>query len=309
MALAAPLRAAPGKAVIEFDGGAESLLDARATRRLVALELADVVVPPAPEQGETALFYRVLADGEGRVRIELWERGTLHGVRVVSAADGGRALGARRVALAAAELARRLRAHRLRAKVVAARTRAHEAERARILRERTLDGPVALRSSFAAELFAGEGDLLLGPALALELDAKPFGRVDVGLGMRGGELGFTGRSLSLFELELGFARRFVLSRTLDLDLGLATRAGLVSLAGAREVDAVPGETESWWARALGVARLEPRLTRELRAEIGLLGGPVLRSVPLVTVDGRDRELGGWFFGAELGLVVTPPAGR
>ncbi len=309
LALTGPLRAAPDKAVIEFDSGAENLLDARATRRLVALELGDVVVPPAPEREETALFYRVLADSQGRVRIELWERGELHGVRVVSAADGGRSLGARRVALAAAELARRLRAHRLRARVLAARTQAQAAERERVRRERTLDGPVALRSSLGGELFASEGDFLFGPALALELSAPPLGRVDFGLGMRGGELSFTGRPVELFELELGVARRFALSGALDLDLGLAARAGLVTLGGARELDGMAGETQSWWARAVGALRIEPRLTRELRAEFGLLGGPVLRSVPLVTTSGQDERWGGWFFGVELGLVVTPSAGR
>jgi hypothetical protein len=307
--LAAPLGASPGKAVIEFDAGAESMLDARVTRRLVALELGDVVVPPAPDQGETALFYRVLADTDGRVRIELWERGELHGVRVVSAEDGGRHLGARRVALAAAELARRLRTHRLRTQAAQARAKALAAERERIAKARTLDGPVALRSSFAAELMTSEGDFLLGPSLAIELDTAPFGRLDVGLGLRSGELSFTSRSVEVLELELGYARRFALTPALDLDLGLGARAGLVWLAGAREVDGVAGEPQSWWVRAFGVARLEQRLTRELRGELALLGGPVLRDVPLVTRAGHDERWGGWFLGAELGLVFTPPGGR
>jgi len=295
--------------VIEFDAGAESLLDVRATRRLVALELGDVVVPPAPDQSETALFYRVLADTAGRVRIELWERGELHGVRVVSAADGGRHLGGRRVALAAAELARRLRTHRVRAHAAETRANALAAERERIAKERTLNGPVAVKSSFGAELFTSDGDFLLGPSLTLELSTPPLGRLDFGANMRGGELSLTGRSVEVLELELGFARRLVLGPSLDLDLGLGASAGLVSLAGAREVDAIPGETQSWWARLRGVARIQPRLTRELRGDFGLLAGPVLRDVPFTTASGHDERWGGWFVGAELGIVVTPAGGR
>jgi hypothetical protein len=307
--LAAPLSAQPELAVIEFDGKAEALLDARATRRLVALELSDVVVPPAPEQELAALFYRVLGDAAGRVRIELWERGELHGVRVVSAADGGRHLGARRVALAAAELARRLRANRVRAEVAAVRAKALEAERERVARESTLEGPAALRASFGTELLLADGDWLFGPSLALELSTPPFGRIDLGVGMRGGELGFTQRSVETLELELGFARRLVLTPRLDLDLGLGARAGLLSLAGVRELDDMRGETQSWWARALGVVRLEPRLTREARLDLGVLGGPILRGVPLQSQDGRSERWEGWFVGAELGLVLTPAGVR
>src|SRR6185295_17665832 len=57
----------------------------------------------------------------------LWERGEYHGARVVSGSNAAGQLGARRVALAAAELARRLKKKR---QLQAERERAAEAERA-----------------------------------------------------------------------------------------------------------------------------------------------------------------------------------
>jgi hypothetical protein len=263
-----------------------------------------VKVPPAEGREDVALFFRVLGAEEGRVRVELWERGEPHGVRLVSAADGLR-LGARRVALAAAELARLLRAARLRERRAAERERTLAAERERAERARTLDGPVALRSAFTAETIDG-GDLyLVGPELALEISLEPLGRLDVGAGVRGGELQATGRVAESLELELGFARRFVLTSALDLDVGVAARAGVLTLGGVAGVDDISGQTETWWSRALASVRVQPRLSRELRLDAGVLGGLVLRRVPFELASGQRDDLGGAFFGAELGLVFTP----
>src|SRR6187399_284920 len=73
-----PLAAAPHPASIEIDARAEALIEPRAVRRLVQLELADVDVRPAPGQRDTVLFVRVLGAGEGQLRIELWERGVAY---------------------------------------------------------------------------------------------------------------------------------------------------------------------------------------------------------------------------------------
>ncbi len=295
--------------MLEFDPEAESELDVRLTRRLIDLELGDVVVPPAPAQTDTVLFYRVLSAEEGKIRIELWERGELNGVRVVSATEGGRNLGARRVALAAGELARRLRTKRLRTQAAAVRLRQQKAEQARRERERTLDGPVALGSSLSGEYFPGQGTWFAGPALRLELSTPPFGRIDLGLGLRAGELGETSASAESFELELAFAHRFALNPVWDLDLGAGLRAGLLSLADVSEVDSMPGETQSWWSRGLGRARLERRLARDARLSFGLELGAVLRGVPLRDERGERDRVEGFFVGAELGVVLTPAAKR
>ena len=117
--------------MIEVDAAAERLVDARTLRRLIALELADVEVPPEIDGQASALFYRVLGDTPGFVALELWERGTLHGSRRVSSAEPGGHLFARKVALAAAELARALRQQRqARRRLEARRLVRERAERA-----------------------------------------------------------------------------------------------------------------------------------------------------------------------------------
>ncbi|HYP90384.1 MAG TPA: hypothetical protein VEQ59_19565, partial [Polyangiaceae bacterium] len=103
----APARAAPASVVVEIDLGAERLVDARSARRLVPLELADVALPTT-SRGTPVLFFRVLGRDAGTLRLELWERGEFHGARTLSGAGENPQLVARRVALAAAELGRRL---------------------------------------------------------------------------------------------------------------------------------------------------------------------------------------------------------
>jgi hypothetical protein len=172
-------------------------------------------------------------------------------------------------------------------------------------RARTLDGPVALRSVLSAETVDG-GDLyLVGPALTLELSVKPFGRIDIGAGVRGGELEATGRITESLELELGFSRRFVLTNALDLDAGVAARAGVLTLGGVSGVDDIAGQAQTWWSRALASVRIQPRLSRELRLDAGVSGGLVLREVPFELASGGRDDFGGAFFGAELGVVFTP----
>src|SRR6187431_2323057 len=85
----------------------------RATRRLVQLELSEIDVPQASanKRSRAPLFFRVVLV-EPDVRVELWERGEYYGARGVSGSNAAGQLGARRVALAAAELARRLQRRR-----------------------------------------------------------------------------------------------------------------------------------------------------------------------------------------------------
>lgn len=294
----------PDAAIIEFDPRAETLLDTRAARRLVDLEIRDVQVPPAEGREDTALFFRVLGAEDGRVRVELWERGEAHGVRLVSAADG-RSLAARRVGLAAAELTRLLRSERVRERRLRERERALRAARERRERERTLDGPLAVRSTLHGELVAGDELYLVGPALALELSVKPLGRLDVGVGLRGGALGTSEGTAESFELELGFMRRFPLTSALDLDAGIAVRAGVLTLGGVAGVDDIVDQHQSWWSRALAVVRVEPRLSRNVRLDVGAQGGLLLRRVPFELEGGRRADLSGAFVGVELGVVLTP----
>lgn len=290
--------------VTEVDAAAERLVDARAVRRLIGLELADLQVPPDAGQPAPALFYRVLGDGRGFIELELWERGTLHGNRRVSSAERGGHLFARRVALAAAELARALRQQRLaRQRIQARRDARDRAVRAR-LRTQTLEGPLALR----AAALAGRGKDASLAATGLTLGATLAGRtrLDAGTRLIATELDHRRSRALSFELSLGPAHRLRLSPALDLDLSASFAAAAVHASGVRDVDAISGQDESWSARGALALRLEPRLSRSLRASFGVEIGHSLRAVPLTLASGEAFELGGPYAGFELGLVLTPP---
>lgn len=298
----APAHAAPTLVVIEIDPAAEQMLDPRGARRLIQLELGDVDVPPPVGHDEPRLFYRVLGDGTG-VRVELWERGDLIGSREVSSAQGSALLTSRRVALAAAEIARHLRQQR----ILRARTEEREKERreaeARALSERTLDGPVALRSSVSGLLYSDFR--LLGTSLTEELSIRGATRLDLAVNGQAGWLQNRSHRLTWLSIEVGPAHRWALGDQLDLDLGAFVAAGVVSLGGALGVDGVEGQTETWSARAGLSLRLEPRLTRDARLELGLVGGTVLRDVPVQLRGEETRSYGGGFVGLEVGVVLTP----
>jgi hypothetical protein len=290
-------------AAIEIEPRVEAALDARAVRRLIQLELSEVVVPPRPGDAEAELFVRVLSGAEGQLRVELWERGEQHGARLVSGVQNAPSVAARRVALAAAELARGLRLRRRNLLIAAERAhrRAQREERLRL--SRTLDGPVALRAG--GEWVWGRNLWLAGPTL--DGEAHLFGRlrVDVGGAWAFGRLTPGRTGVESFALRAGPARRFALGAHLDLDLGVRAEAALLTFHGVHAVDQLQGERQSWSARLLGAARLERRLTRGLRLEFGVIGGAALRRVPVTLADGRSVRLGGALVGGELGLVFTP----
>jgi hypothetical protein len=257
-----------------------------------------------------ALFVRVLPAGEGRIRVELWERGEAHGARSVSGTSGGAQVIARRVALAAAELARGLRQKR------------RAAERARLLeerrkmlaeqaeRERTLDGPAALRPALSGTL-VGLGDIALaGPSITGELNVAGATRLDLGAAAGFGMILDSDSAVETLELGFGPAQRVpVPSLGLDLDFSAFVRAGVLSFADVAAVDGILGQRQSWWARAGAASALELRLARTTRLSIGFSMGAVLRRVPVTLDDGRELRLGGFFLGTELGVVFTPPVPR
>src|SRR6478752_3191405 len=170
-----------GPVVVEIGDSAESLLDARATRRLVQLELSEIDVPAASgnKRARAPLFFRVVQVGPD-IRVELWERGESHGARVVSGSNAGGQLGARRVALAAAELARRLQKKR---RIQAERERLSElarAEEAQREARRALDGPFALRSGLEVSSIGALSGILLGPRLLGQWTLSKRSRVEAG---------------------------------------------------------------------------------------------------------------------------------
>lgn len=272
-------------------------------RRLIQLELSDVGVPPRPGESEAELFVRVLSGEEGQLRVELWERGEQHGARLVSGVLRTPSVAARRVALAAAELARGLRQKRRLLAIQAGRALRRAEREERLRRERTLEGPAALR--VAGEWVWGKSLWLAGPTLDGELSVLGRLRLDVGAAWTFGTLTPQRTSVESLSFRAGPARRFVLGTHTDLDVGVRAEAAMLTFHGAYGVDQMRGERQTWSARALGAVRLERRLSRGVRLELGVLGGAVLRRVPVTLADGRSLRLGGTLVGGEVGLVLTP----
>ena len=304
-ALSLSLRAyaAPASVVVEIDGAAERLVDPRSARRLVPLELSDVALPASGARGAPVLFFRVLGRNDGSLRIELWERGEYHGARVLSGAGENPQLVARRVALAAAELGRRLARKRDATLARDERLRRAREARAREQRERTQDGPVALRSELGLGVVPGKL-LLFSSRLNGELSLRGPWRLDVGAELGGGSL-TPSLTSELSGVSLGPAYRLLLTRGLDLDLGLHAAALLLQVPQAHSLDKLVAQTSSWTARLSLTPRFEVRLSRQLRALLGAEAGAILRPLPYET-EPSPKRLSGLWFGASLGIVVTPP---
>ena len=302
--LGAPVcRAAGTPVLVEISDGAETLLDARAARHLVALELSDIHVLELGNRAPMPLFFRVVQQGQD-LRVELWQRGEFHGARLVSGTNSGGQLSSRRVALAAAELARRLhkkrqvQAERERAEALArAAARAEEARHA-------LDGPLAARPSLA---FADVGSLaamLAGPRLLGQWSFARHTRLDVGFAWLAGSAPDSAKTEWL-EVSLSPSRRLQLADGFDLDLGVNVAAAWVRLAHVRSVDAILDQNETWSARATALVRLEPRLSRQLRLSIGGEAGLLLREIPFQPLSAGADRLRGMWLGVDLGVVFTP----
>jgi hypothetical protein len=291
--------------LVELDDAAEPLLDARATRRLVALELADidVALPGGSKQASAPLFFRVVRV-EQNLRVELWVRGEYHGARLISGSNALGQLGARRVALAAAELARRLQKRR---QIQAARERALAlANAARAAREarRALDGPLAVRPSLELAEIGDRSATLIGSRLLGQWTFVRRTRLDLGLAWFAGAA--PDRAWAEWaELSVAPMQRLAIAETLDLDLGLTLAAAWLRFSRVRGVDAIADQHETWSARAAAVARLEPRLSRRLRLSIGAEAGLVLREIPFQPMSGGADRLRGMWLSLGLGVVFTP----
>lgn len=305
-ALTAREASARGEPVlVEIGDSAETLLDARATRRLVQLELSEIEVPPASgnKRVRAALFFRVVQVGAD-VRVELWERGEFHGARVVSGSNAAGQLGARRVALAAAELARRLQKKRL---MQAERERLAElarAEEAAREARRALDGPFALRSSLELASIGDFAATLAGPRLLGQWTLAQRTRIEGGFAWMAGSAPASA-SAEWLELSLAPMQRVALAETADLDFGLTVAAAWLRLGKVHGVDAILDQNETWSARAAAVVRFEPRLSRQVRLSLGVDAGLLLRQVRFQSQSDSAERLRGAWLGLGLGVVFTP----
>ena len=298
---------------IELGSKAERLVDPRLTRRLIQLELSDVEVPPEVSgiaaRQPPALFYRVLATRPEEIRVELWERGDFHGARRVSLSSGTSQLHARRIALAAAELARRLRGKRV-----------AEAQRLNSPRPNGDDWDDGAasghpRAGIGAALRAaglGPTDLwLLGPELAGRLRLGEAVRFELaGAWLQGQAPALSGSPTTTWmELSLAPGYAAQLARRLNLVTSLRAAAAIVRLNDVLAVDDIEREKETWSARVAVELRLEARLSRTLSIHFAPEAGVALRRIPVLGREGDFERLGGLWLGGSVGVSFDAPPPR
>ncbi len=310
--MATALFVAPSFAVsviVEVSDDVETLVDARLARRLIRLELADVELPkvnsavPAtgPQKSssnaEEVVFVRLLRQGETMV-VELWARGELSGERRLAASDNERHQ-ARRVALASAELARRLREVRV-------------VERQRILRQHLAPSPrdgapvyltkvnVGLTAGITTAWWIGGDTLLIGPKVGL------WGMTESGVG-----LGLTGAALtparpgtvrSWSELAVRPSWGVPLNAYVRAEFGLQLAAAVLGIGPRAEFSGSDVSRQTWATKAVLDTRVEwllgPRLSLVAVPEFGL----VTRSLS-VESRGETGTLEGTWLGVALGVNV------
>jgi hypothetical protein len=253
-----------------------------------------------------SLFFRVLSTRPAAVSVELWELGALHGTRHVST-EGSAQLRARRIALAAAELARQLRQRRL----IEARRRKTPPPREA---ERPPGTPVFARMTLSAAFTGaamGPDDVwLVGPQLSGGLRFDNGARLELSARwMAGGAPALAGSSTVRW-LELGLSPSYTsaLSKRLSLDAGLTAAVAAVHLTDISELSGEGGALDTWSARAAAFSRLELRLVDGWG---WLCAGPdagvVLRRLRVTDSAGEEHRLGGLWLGLTVAWLIDPAA--
>lgn len=296
-------------AVVEVAENVEELVDARLARRLIRLELADVELPPtlgpAPKsvpqrasmQAEEVVFVRLLRSGE-TITVELWAQGQLSGERHLTASTNEQHQ-ARRVALASAELARRLRELRV-------------VERQRVLRQHLASAKadaapsyvtkvnVGLSAALAGAWWADPSAMLLGPRLSLGSTAES----GLGVALVASALGAADAAVVRSWTELAVRPGWVYrtSANTALHAGLQLGAGVVALAPSAQFEGSDLSRQTWNAKAAidlrGEWLLSPRVSLIVSPELGWM----MRDLE-VTRGGAARDMGGFWLGVSLGACA------
>lgn len=311
--LAAPRAwaAAPPRVVVEISPKAERHVDARLTRRLVEIELNDADVPPPRGQAERrpSVYLRVLATTPESLRVELWDRGEFYGARRLSSTDVKELL-ARRIALAAGALVRDMRARRAAEERALARAKQREEEERAAIAEALRWPAVMLEPRLQAAVVGPTDFALAGVGIAGQLRLRSGSRIGVGVSSLFGAADASSGAVGMRWLELSVTPEHAIraSSALDVAVGASLAAAAVHFADARAVDDVEGQLDTWSARAVVRAMIEPRLERHLRLSAGPELGAVLRPMPVVDENGQRQRYGGLWVGVSVGLTIDP-AGR
>lgn len=293
---------------VEITEDAQALVDVQLARRLIRLELADVELPKvngivptnrveAKHGREEVVFVRLLGQQDALV-VELWAQGALSGERRLSVSPNQQHQ-ARRVALASAELARRVREARV-------------VERHRYLRKHLAPKPndaapeyvtkinVEGAAAIAAVVWPDADAMLVGPRLFLDAVTD----VGVGLGITAAALTTTGSTTvsSFSELALRPSWQTTLAPQLRLSIGVALGLGQLDVVPTASFASSDVSHQTWQPKVALDAQLRwvlsPRLSLFAAPEAAL----VTRTVE-VSLAERTEKLGGTWFGIALGALV------
>jgi len=289
--------------VVEVERATQDWVDGALARRLVVLELSDVDVP-APLDAQTksrspGLYVRIL-EAEDRLVVELWDRGELQGQRRLSL-SGSPPLMARRIALAAGELARRLRERRLTEARAHKRRLQREEERRRRPQFVPIWGRPFLRASASVAVTTGGKALVFGPQLVGGLRLHRGPELAVGVGLFTGPLTDIAGDpwLEWYEVQLRP------SYPMQFDWGTLRVGPLLSVASVHLVDASRDEagrhSETWSGKAALDVAWAWRLGGHRALEVGVEAGALLRRVPVIS-DGQRGDLQGLWGAASLALT-------
>jgi len=290
--------------VVEIGAQAEKQVDPLFTRRLLQLELSDVMVPPEITSGQpsswSALFYRVLATEPDKLRVELWERGEFHGARTVNIARGSAQFHARRIALAAAELARELRQKRLARAALPLKPNGNGAHTAHARPPR-----LVLGSGLRAGSLSGGDAVLAGPELAALVRFAPGVDLELSAAWLFGELRpAAGQALAVWR-EVRVAPAFMLPVSAGLRLGAGANfaAAAVHVSGARRVSDSTSSLDTWSGRTTLDGRFEVALGRRAALSLRPEVGAAVRHFHVVDEQHERHRFGGLWLGASLHLLL------
>jgi hypothetical protein len=290
--------------MVDVSRDAAALIEPRATERLIELETGDVDVPAPP--GATfrpPLYFRILVLSPTSLRVELWELGKQYGARSVSTV-GSDNLKARRLALAAAELARRLRQQRL-AEIAAQKAPKSGEDESQKRAQMPIYGRFTWGAEFHGAAIGPSSAWLLGPAIDATLRFSSGPRLSLGAAWLVGQAPEFGSSSSArwAEAAIGYVHGFPLSPSFELSAGLTAAAAAVRIGEPNGPASTPLET--WSSRAGLLVRAEMRPARYLFLSAGPDVGVVLSPISATGEDGERHRIGGIWLGGALAVTIDP----
>ncbi|HTM45235.1 MAG TPA: hypothetical protein VL137_09795 [Polyangiaceae bacterium] len=293
---------AAADSVVEIDDSAQALLDAQVTRRLIGVELRDVDLEAPhsqPRVPRPLLYFRISAQPDGQLILDLWDRGIFYGERHVSA-QGNALLRARRLALASAELATVARDRMIRDR------RPKKVAQSPASKEKAWMLPASLRLIPAAQAAAIDfKDLFLaGPRISSALVFHQGPRVDLGIGWQAGSAPLPGENSRVFRSEIFIAPAYGWHLgPHELDLGVSMTAATMALHDAPVGPNQRSTRHSWSSELNALVRYHHALSSRFRLVVGLELGRSLHPISLWGGAG-DQRIDGFWTGFNVGGEIT-----